>query len=188
MTNCPSVRQEFEPIFNEQNDTIKRLSTKFETEAAGRKLLVQKYNECTNEINKLKPRSDRLFEVEERMRIMQKELDSMDIYQREVKLKHSQLERDFIDLQSKYDEKVRHLEEESSSLSEKKRQLRTLRQSISKQDEEALILTQTLTEMKEREFKRLNALSSKEVQCDPDVSSIGIQTEFIIPAVIYHLC
>lgn len=176
-----------EPIFNEQIETIKKLNTKCETEAAGRKLLVQKYNECTNEINKLKPRSDRLFEVEDRMRIMQKELDSMDIAYREVKLKYSQLDRDFKDIQVKYDEKVRHLEKESSSLSEKKRQLRSLRQSISKQDEETLVLTQALTEMKEREFRRLNALSSKEIQCDPDVSSVGIQTEFIIPAVISHL-
>lgn len=178
-----SIRHELEPIINEQNDTIKKLGTKCDTEAAGRKLLVQKYNECTNEINKLKPRSDRLFEVEERMRSLQRELDAMEIAYRDTKQRYFKLEKDFKELQEQYDEKSRHLEKESSSLHEQKRHVRSLRQSISKQDQEFMVLTQALDEMREREFRRLNALSSVEIQCDPDVASIGIQTEFIIPAV-----
>jgi chromosome segregation ATPase len=107
----------------------------------------------------------------------------MEITSREIKLKYSQVLDSYKELEALYEEKQKHLEERTTHLDEHRRHVNTLRQSISQQDAEHMILQQTVNQLMDREDRRLNALKTVECQCDPETATVGIQTEFFIPAV-----
>jgi hypothetical protein len=164
---------------------MKRLNARLETESAGRKLLIQKYNECSSEVAKLKPRSERLFDAEEKSRSLQKAHDTMEVSLRGLQLKHSQLIKENKIVEEEVVAAKVHIEEKEVHIDNHRRELHVARKSIAEQQLEVSLLSKRLTEIMDRNFKRLNCLENKEIQCDPEVTSIAIQTEFIIPAVSY---
>lgn len=106
----------------------------------------------------------------------------------EIKLLDTQLKLN--QLSSTHDALLSHLhmtkaelEEKSNHLDDHKRNVHILRQSITDQAQEVFILSEKLQELMQREYHRINCLTTTETQCYPAVESVAIQTEFIIPAV-----
>ena len=169
----------------DQAAEVKKLRGKLDTEAAGRKLLMQKYNDLSTEVSKLRPRSDRLHDTEERSRFLQKAHDLMEISLREVKLKLSQTERDVKDREDKLLAAENILNEKDTMITGNRKNMRVMRQSLTQQNAQLMELSQSLLLMNEQEFHRVNCLIEVGVQCQPEVAEMDIQTEFIIPAVFF---
>lgn len=178
-----SVREELGPQITDNTQAIKKLTSKLETEIAGRKLLIQKYTESVNEVTMLRPRSERLFHAEERAKILQKAHDEMEIALRDLILKHSQLEVNFKELEEKLAETSDRLVHTNFDLEKQHRDARSMRGSIQSQEGQIVTLNLLLQKQLEAERHRVEALSTSSTQCEPIVADIAIQTEFIIPAV-----